>query len=116
MAYGLFVVYSASLTIADASAPRQAFGALLGFVLAAFAYGFDYRRLCGMTTALFVIDCLLMVAPFIPGLSYNANGITGWIRVPGIGLTFQTSELAKLVTIEMCIRDRCQGRARYHSR
>ncbi len=99
VAYGLFVVYSASLTIADASAPRQAFGALLGFVLAAFAYGFDYRRLCGMTTALFVIDCLLMVAPFIPGLSYNANGITGWIRIPGIGLTFQTSELAKLVTI-----------------
>ncbi len=99
VAYGLFVVYSASLTIADASAPRQAFGALLGFMLAAIAYGLDYRRLCGMTTALFVIDCLLMLAPFIPGLSYNANGITGWIKVPVIGLTFQTSELAKLVTI-----------------
>lgn len=97
--YGLLVVYSASLTIADASAPRQALGVALGVVLASVMYRFDYRRLCGMTMALFVFDCLLMIAPFIPGLSYNSHGITGWIQIPVIGFTFQTSELAKPVTI-----------------
>lgn len=99
VAYGLFVVYSASLTIAEASVSRQALGALLGLIIAAAACAFDYRRLCSVAGALFVLDCLLMLAPFIPGLSYSAKGIVGWIRIPGIGLTFQTSELAKLVTI-----------------
>lgn len=99
VAYGLFVVYSASLTIAEASVLRQAFGALLGLIIAAVACAFDYRRLCSVAGTLFILDCLLMLAPFIPGLSYSAKGIVGWIRIPGIGLTFQTSELAKLVTI-----------------
>lgn len=97
--YGLLVVYSASLTIADASAPRQALGVVLGIVAASVIYRVDYRRFCGLTMALFIFDCLLMIAPFIPGLSYNSHGITGWIQIPGIGFTFQTSELAKPVTI-----------------
>lgn len=99
VAYGLLVVYSASLTIDDASAPRQAFGALLGLVAASVVYRFDYRRLCSLVTVLFVFDCLLMIAPLIPGLSYTSHGINGWIKIPLIGFTFQTSELAKPVTI-----------------
>lgn len=99
VAYGLVVVWSASLSIAAASLPRQALGALLGTIGAVIIWRFDYRNLANMTTALLVIDIILMLAPKIPGLSYTANGLTGWIKVPIIGLTFQTAELAKLVTI-----------------
>lgn len=99
VAYGLVVVYSASLSIADASAPRQAVGAAAGIVAMLVAARLDFRRASGAVPVLFVVDCLLMVAPLIPFLSYDAKGITGWIQIPGLGLTFQTSELAKPVTI-----------------
>lgn len=99
VAYGMLVVYSASLTTDEASVGRQFLGVLIGLGLGAALYRFDYRQFMGAIGFLFFFDCLLMVAPLIPGLSYEANGITGWIRVPIIGLTFQTSELAKPVTI-----------------
>lgn len=99
VAYGLVVVYSASLSISEASLSRQALGAALGLVVMGVAYRFDYRRLASMTTPLFVIDCILMVLPLVPGLAYNANGINGWIQIPFIGLTVQTSEIAKPVTV-----------------
>ena len=109
VAYGLVVVYSASLTNADASLPRQLGGVAMGLVAMAACRAFDCRRLAGFTSALFVADCLLMVLPLVPFLSYHANGITGWVRIPGIGLTFQTSELAKPVTValmaSLCARD-----------
>lgn len=112
VAYGLLVVYSASLSLPDASLPRQAAGAVLGLVLMCLAYRFDYRRLPGMVKALFIIDCLLMVLPVVPGLSYHSRGISGWIQIPGTSLTLQTAELAKPVTIMLlaAIGSRYQGR------
>ena len=42
----------------------------------------------------------MIFSPKIPGLSYTGGlGMTGWIKIPGIGLTFQPVELAKLITI-----------------
>ena len=99
VAFGLFVVYSASLTTSKASVSRQALGVAIGLVLGAVVYCFDYRRLGAYAWPLLAVDCLLMVAPLIPGLSYDANGMTGWVKVPGTSFTFQTSELAKPVTI-----------------
>ena len=49
---------------------------------------------------LLVIDLIVIFSPKIPGLSYTGGlGMTGWIKIPGIGLTFQPVELAKLITI-----------------
>ena len=43
---------------------------------------------------------IVILSPKIPGLSYTGGlGMTGWIKIPGIGLTFQPVELAKLITI-----------------
>ncbi|MBR2835804.1 MAG: rod shape-determining protein RodA [Coriobacteriales bacterium] len=97
--FGLIAVYSASLTIEEASFSRQLLGVALGGILAVILASFDYRLLEPYAIAFFVIDCVLILLPLVPGLSYSANGITGWVRVPLVGLTFQTSELAKLVTI-----------------
>ena len=97
--YGLLVIWSASLSIAEASIIRQGIGVAVGLVAAAVVWRYDLRSLSGMTVALIVIDITLIFLPYVPGLSYSAKGMTGWIKIPGIGMTFQPSELAKLVTI-----------------
>ena len=99
VAYGLLVVWSASLTIAEASLPRQLVGFALGLVAAAVIWHYDYRNLANYTTALLIADIILFILPMIPGLSYSAKGMAGWIQIPGIGLRFQPSELMKLITI-----------------
>lgn len=99
VAYGLLVVWSASLTIAEASLPRQLVGFALGLVAAVVIWHYDYRNLANYTTALLIADIILFILPMIPGLSYAAKGMAGWIQIPGIGLRFQPSELMKLVTI-----------------
>ncbi len=97
--YGVVVIWSASLTIPEANFPRHLLGIAMGLAGAVLVWRYDYRNLQGMTRPLLIIACILMIAPKIPGLSYSAKGITGWVKVPGIGLTFQPSELAKLVAI-----------------
>lgn len=97
--YGLVVIWSASLSITEANFPRQVFGVAIGLVCAAFIWHYDYRNLSGLTTALLVADIVLMLLPSVPGLSYSAKGMTGWIKVPLVGFTFQPSEIAKLVTV-----------------
>lgn len=97
--YGVVVIWSASLTIPEANFPRHLVGIAMGLVGAVLVWRYDYRNLQGMTRTILIIACILMIAPKIPGLSYSAKGITGWVKVPGIGITFQPSELAKLVVI-----------------
>lgn len=99
IAYGAFVIWTASLTIADASITRQLFGIALGAFLAFICWRCDFNGLAGMTTVLLVIDLIVLFSPYFPGLSYRAKGMTGWIRVPLIGLTFQPVELAKIITV-----------------
>lgn len=99
LAYGLFVVWSASLSIPEASFIRQCFGALLGVAAAAYIWQYDFKHLEKATKALLIIDVVLMLLPRVPGLGIQAKGMTGWVAVPLIGLRFQPSELAKLVTI-----------------
>lgn len=97
--YGVVVVWSASLTIAEANFPRHLVGIAMGLVGAVLVWRYDYRNLQGMMRALLIVACILMIAPKIPGLGYSAKGITGWVKVPGVGITFQPSEIAKLVVI-----------------
>ena len=97
IAYGLVVVWSASLSNVYASLPRQAVGAVLGLVAAAFVWRYDCRALANMSTWLLVIDVVLMLSPRIPGLASAANGMTGWVKLGP--LRFQPSEIGKLVTI-----------------
>ena len=97
IAYGLVVVWSASLSNANASITRQAVGAVLGLAVAGVIWHWDYRSLSSMSTWLLVIDVLLMVSPRIPGLASAANGMTGWVKLGP--LRFKPSEIGKLVTI-----------------
>ena len=97
IAYGLVVVWSASLTNSDANIVKQSAGVALGLVGAAIVWRYDYRQLQNMSTWLLVADVALMLLPRMPGLAYTAKGMTGWVRLGG--LQFQPSEVGKLVTI-----------------
>lgn len=97
VAYGLVAVWSASLSNANASLSRQAIGAVLGLIAAAVIWRSDYRIFQNMSTWLLVADVVLMILPRMPFISYNANGMTGWVALGP--LRFQPSEVGKLITI-----------------
>jgi rod shape determining protein RodA len=97
--YGTLVVWSASLTIAEASFPRHLLGVAMGLVAAAAMWHFDYRLLQQHSLEMFVAIIVLIFLPMVPGFGYSAKGMTGWVRIPLVGLRFQPSELVKLLTI-----------------
>lgn len=97
--FGALVIWSASLTIPEASFLRHLVGIALGLLVAAAMWKYDYSVFADKFTFLLVLDIVLMLLPAVPGLGYNAKGMTGWIQVPFIGMTFQPSEFAKIVTI-----------------
>ena len=96
---GTVTIWSASLTIADANFPRHLLGIAMGLVAAAVIWHYDYRNLAGMTTALLVLTCFLMIMPKIPGLGVSSHGMTGWVKLPLIPLRFQPVELGKISAI-----------------
>lgn len=99
VAYGALIIWAASQSIADASFSRHLLGIGIGVILMVIAWRCDLRELANMSTVLLVVDLVLIFLPNVPGLSVTAKGMTGWIRVPLIGLNFQPVELVKLVTI-----------------
>ena len=96
--YGILVIWTASLSISNASFPRHLVGVGLGAILSILVWRTDLRGLANMSTVLLVLDIIVIFSPYIPGLSYNAKGMTGWVQIPLIGLTFQPVELAKIIT------------------
>lgn len=94
---GIVTIWSASLTIPEASFTSHLVGVAIGCAAAAVVWRYDYRSLSNMTTALFVLACFLMIMPRIPGLGYEVNGMMGWVRIGP--LRFQPSEPSKIVTI-----------------
>ena len=94
---GVVTIWSVSLDLADANIRSHLAGIALGLVAAFVAWRYDSRGLANMTTALFILACVLMILPRVPGLGYSGGGMMGWVRIGP--LRFQPSEPAKLVTI-----------------
>lgn len=97
--FGIVVMYTASLTMPKVSFTRHIAGIILGGVGAVLLWKYDYRSLARMSFALLIIDVVLMIMPIIPGIGVQAKGLTGWVKIPFVGLRFQPSELAKIITI-----------------
>ena len=73
-------------------------GIALGVVAAVVVWRYDYRNLANLTTALFVLACVMLALPLVPGLGVTGGlGGLGWVKIGP--LTFQPSEPAKLVVI-----------------
>lgn len=75
---------------------------VFGFVLIYFAHLLNYRHYAGISKVLMVITIPLLLYTLLFGS--NVNDASRWIAIPGTGLTFQTSDLAKLALITFLAR------------
>lgn len=63
-------------------------------------------KLRPLIPGLVVLSALLLLACWVPGLSAPENGSHRWVMIPGLGLTVQPSELARLCLV-LWVADRC---------
>jgi cell division protein FtsW len=56
--------------------------------------------------ALTVLSGVALVLVFVPGFADPRNGAYRWMTIPGVGLSFQPSELARIVMV-LWVADRC---------
>jgi len=75
---------------------------VIGFVLIYFAHMLNYRYYAGISKVLMIITIPLLLYTLLFGS--NVNDASRWISIPGTGLTFQTSDLAKLALITFLAR------------
>lgn len=75
---------------------------LLGIGMIYISHLLDYKYYAGISKILMIITIPLLLYTLIFGT--NLNGASRWVQVPGIGLTFQTSDLAKLSLITFLAR------------
>ena len=97
VSYGLLVCWSAVQGLEKYSFNRQLLCVLIGLVLMVIVWRFDYRRLANLTTALLVLNVILILSPHIPGLGTDAGmGAKSWIK---LGMQVQPGEFAKVTVI-----------------
>ncbi|MFN8276387.1 MAG: FtsW/RodA/SpoVE family cell cycle protein [Chitinophagales bacterium] len=108
--FSMLAVYSASSSLAFKTAEgnasqylfKQVASAIGGIILMYLAHLVDYRYYSRLAQILWVISIPLLIYTMFWGTKINhANR---WIRLPGIGWTFQTSDLARLAVIMFLAR------------
>ncbi len=98
---GVVMVYSTSAIIAGDRfgdpyyfLKRQAFYAMVGFVLMIFLMFFPYEILKRLAYPILFLSILLLIAVLIPGIGHRAGGAMRWLKIQSF--SFQPSEFAKL--------------------
>lgn len=104
LAIGLVMVFSASAIVALENRPdiyfhlrRQAIWAVLGLGGMFFFSNYDYWKLKRWTNAILLVNLLLLLAIFIPGIGLKLHGARRWIAVGGF--TGQPSDLTKVAMV-----------------
>jgi cell division protein FtsW len=64
----------------------------------------DYKKVRPLVMVLIAIAAVLLLFVFVPGIGVSANGARRWIRLWPTTITFQPSELVKLVMV-ICLAD-----------
>jgi cell division protein FtsW len=111
MGFGLLMQASHAATTLDPAAFRAALqgqvlfrcGAVLVLLVACRLGPHGLRR---FLPALFVLSALSLVLVFVEPFAATRNGAHRWLQVPLTGVSFQPSELARVVMI-LWIADRC---------
>ncbi|WP_397321439.1 FtsW/RodA/SpoVE family cell cycle protein [Pedobacter foliorum] len=106
----ILVVYSSTSTLAFKRGvgveklllTKHVIFVLIGIAMIYIAHLLDYRYYAGISKVLMVITIPLLVYTLIFGA--NVNDASRWVKIPVIGLTFQTSDLAKLALITFLAR------------
>ncbi len=100
----LLAVYSSSGTLAykqgkatEAILMKHVLMMLGGLALMYISHKLDYRYYAGISKLLILVTIPLLLFTLVFGS--HLNGASRWINIPGTGLSFQTSDLAKLALI-----------------
>ncbi|PST81896.1 cell division protein FtsW [Pedobacter yulinensis] len=75
---------------------------LMGIAMIYFSHLLDYRYYAGISKILMIITIPLLFYTAVFG--ENINEASRWVKIPIIGLTFQTSDLAKVALITFLAR------------
>ena len=75
---------------------------VVGFVLIYFSHLVNYRYYAGISKVLMIITIPLLLYTLLFGS--HVNDASRWVAIPGTGLTFQTSDMAKLALITFLAR------------
>ena len=108
--FSMLAVYSASSSLAFKTADgnaehylyKQVVSAIGGILLMYLAHMIDYRYYSRIAQIIWIICVPLLLYTMVWGTSINHA--SRWIRLPVIGWTFQTSDLAKLAVIMFLAR------------
>lgn len=103
----LLVVYSATASMAyrnvagDTSyyVSRQAMFILMGFFITYIVHWIDVRHYIRYSSLFFKISIGLMIMAYVIGVSLN--DAARWIRIPGLGITFQPADMIKITLAMM---------------
>jgi cell division protein FtsW len=105
----LLAVYSSTGTIAykhntgaESYLMKHLAMVVAGIALMYISHKLDYRYYAGISKLLMIITIPLLLYTLVFGNSLNEA--SRWISIPGTGLTFQTSDLAKLALITYLAR------------
>ncbi len=106
----LLAVYSASGTMTyrmgghstEYYLLKQLIFVIVGLVIAYGAHRIPYQYYLQLAPYLYVLAVGLLIVTLVAGVEINSA--RRWIRIPGIGLTFQTSDFGKLALILMLAR------------
>jgi len=116
----LLAVYSAisSLAFKDNAGSlkflgKQAFMIALGWGVMVAVHRMNFRYFARAAAVLFYVAAALLLLTWFMG--ENVNDARRWIRVPGVGLTFQPSDFAKVVLIAYVARAINQRREQLQS-
>jgi len=106
----IMAVYSATGTLAYKRGEsveaflltRHVVFVVLGIVMIYLSHLLDYKYYAGISKLLIYITVPLLIYTLLFGA--HVNDASRWVRIPVIGLTFQTSDLAKLALITYLAR------------
>ncbi|MDR1971563.1 MAG: putative lipid II flippase FtsW [Treponema sp.] len=102
---GLVTLYSSSYALASRLyrdgglyfISRQLKAGALGIVLFFLASRVNLDVLRKLIKPLVIFTVIFCILTFIPGIGDTRNGASRWIKLPVLGVTFQPSELVKLI-------------------
>lgn len=101
----ILVVYSSSNALAqkfkagntEAYLIKHGSFILFGLAIMYIVHKINYKYLSRISQVAFIISIPLLIFTLLKGVS--AGGASRWLEIPGIGLTFQTSDFAKIALI-----------------
>ena len=98
---GIVMVYSSSAILSGDRfqdpyyfLKRQAFSAVVGFLLMILMMHFPYQVLRRFAYPILIFSVIMLIAVLVPGLGHRAGGSTRWLKI--LSFSLQPSEFAKL--------------------